>query len=105
VPAGEISPITCPECKEPLWVKESGSLSHFRCHTGHAYTGEVLSACQNEEVEAALWAPVRALDEQAVLLQRLSRNASGFDKGAERQRQQAIDAESKAAVIRERFLL
>jgi two-component system chemotaxis response regulator CheB len=102
LPPGELSPITCPECKGPLWLKENGSLSHFRCHTGHAFTGEVLLACQKDEVEAALWSAVRALDEQSLLLRRLCEreSAAGPAEIASRQSQQAAAAETHSNVIR-----
>jgi two-component system chemotaxis response regulator CheB len=84
LPDGEPSPFCCPQCKGPLWVKDNGSLSHFRCHTGHAFTGEVLADEQLEDVEAALWSGVRALDEQAMLLHRLNERSSGMPSTARR---------------------
>jgi two-component system chemotaxis response regulator CheB len=78
---------------------QDGTLSHFRCHEGHAYTGKVLAAHQGEELEAALWSAVRVLDKHAALLRRLHHTIGG-ESFSER----AADTEQKAKLIRSTLL-
>jgi two-component system chemotaxis response regulator CheB len=61
-------PFTCPECGGSLWEMDDGG-SRFRCHNGHAYSLKSLTSEQAVQVEAALWAGVRRLEET----ERLSR--------------------------------
>jgi two-component system chemotaxis response regulator CheB len=72
---GKPSSLTCPECNGALWETKEGKMLRFRCHVGHAFSGESLDAGQAEELEAALWSAVRALEEREMLLQRLAQNA------------------------------
>ena len=51
---------------------QHGMFQHFRCHVGHAFTIEALVREQSEEMERALWAAVRALEESAALARRVS---------------------------------
>jgi two-component system, chemotaxis family, protein-glutamate methylesterase/glutaminase len=99
LPPGDLSPMICPECRGPLWLKQNGTLSHFRCHVGHAYSGEVLASHQNEELEAALWSAVRVLDEHAALLRRLGQTTpvGNFEE-------RAVETERKAKLIRNTLL-
>jgi two-component system, chemotaxis family, protein-glutamate methylesterase/glutaminase len=99
-PEGTLSPFICPECKGPLWLSQDGSFSHFRCHEGHAFSGEVLAAYQGEDLEAALWSAVRSLDEHAALLRRLAATAPASVDYTRR----ANESESKARLIREKLL-
>jgi two-component system chemotaxis response regulator CheB len=59
-----ISPITCPECHGSLQEIVNGKLVRYRCHTGHAFTLETLSARQADEWERVLSA-YRAQQERA----------------------------------------
>jgi two-component system chemotaxis response regulator CheB len=47
----------------------------FRCHAGHAYTGEILAEQQNETVERSLWFAIRTLTDRTLLLRQLARGA------------------------------
>ena len=67
--------LACPDCGGPLFEvtpQVAGPPLRFRCHTGHGFSAEALEQCQDEATEAALWAGVRALEEQEHLLQRLA---------------------------------
>lgn len=68
---GAPSSFTCPECSGVLWELQDGELTRFRCHVGHAFSAENLLANQSEAVESALWAALRALEEQAALFHRM----------------------------------
>jgi len=73
--AGSPSHFSCPDCGGILFeVKQSGLL-RYRCRVGHGYTNEALANGQEEMVDSALWAAVRALEESAALAQRMARSA------------------------------
>jgi two-component system chemotaxis response regulator CheB len=74
----------------------------FRCRVGHAYSPETLLAVQSDSVEAAIWAGLRALEENAALMRRMStqmRN-SGNERSALRFHDQALSALRRAEVLR-----
>jgi two-component system chemotaxis response regulator CheB len=68
--------VVCPICDGVLTEAQPGVFQHFRCHVGHAFSLESLVREQSEEMERALWAAVRALEESAALSQRLSATSS-----------------------------
>jgi two-component system, chemotaxis family, protein-glutamate methylesterase/glutaminase len=65
------SPFACPECHGVLLQLKDAMPPRFRCHTGHAYSIESLLAAVNEGIEEALWNSIRALEEGALLVQRI----------------------------------
>jgi two-component system chemotaxis response regulator CheB len=69
---GTPSVFSCPECSGTLWEVGDADLPRFRCRVGHAYTAESMVAEQDDAVEAALWAAMRALEEQATLARRMA---------------------------------
>lgn len=75
--SGQTSAFACPECHGTLWEVERGKLLRFECRVGHAYTAASLEREMTDTTEAALWAALRALDEKAALLRRLSNRAGG----------------------------
>lgn len=72
---GRRSPQTCPECGGILWEIQDRPPVRFRCHTGHAFTGESLLELQRRLNEEVLWSAVRALHEKHTLLRRLAGDA------------------------------
>jgi two-component system, chemotaxis family, protein-glutamate methylesterase/glutaminase len=62
---GDPSVFTCPECHGALLKMRNGKPPRYRCHTGHAYTMAALEASMPENIEASLWAAIRALEEYA----------------------------------------
>ena len=46
-----------------------GGFTRYRCHTGHAYTGDTLLVSVTEHIEETLWATMRILEEGVMLLQ------------------------------------
>lgn len=66
-------PLTCPECGGAIWEVKDAKPLRYRCHTGHAFTAQVLEALQGGEAEEALWAAVRALHEQEQLYREMHR--------------------------------
>lgn len=99
---GPPSGLTCPECGGALFDKREEAMIGFRCRVGHAYSPESLAAAQSEEIDAALWAAVRALEEHAALARRLEERMGGAGRVAieERYARRASDAEHYAATLR-----
>jgi two-component system chemotaxis response regulator CheB len=100
--AGIPSTMTCPECHGTLWEVKEQELVRFRCRVGHAYSDEALLVHQSEQLEAALWTALRALEEHSALSKRLAAraNSRGHSHSASSFTEQAMDAEHHASVIR-----
>jgi two-component system chemotaxis response regulator CheB len=74
---GQRAEVVCPICAGVLTEAQPGVFQHFRCHIGHAFTLESLVREQSEEMERALWAAVRALEESAAIARRVSTHENG----------------------------
>jgi two-component system chemotaxis response regulator CheB len=72
----ERSMVTCPHCHGSLEETKLAGLSEFECHVGHKFSLRSLYAEQADEVEFAMWAAIRALEESAALARRMA-NSSG----------------------------
>jgi two-component system chemotaxis response regulator CheB len=66
--------LVCPLCHGVLTEVTLGEFRHYRCHVGHAFSLDSLLGEQGEDVERALWAAVRSLEEAAALSRRLNRS-------------------------------
>jgi two-component system chemotaxis response regulator CheB len=91
---GLAAELVCPICQGVLTEAAPGLFEHFRCHVGHTFSLAGLVDQQSEEMERALWAAVRALEEGSALSGRLAARAHGelagrFSEKAGTQRQQA----------------
>lgn len=67
-----IGHFSCPDCGGVLTAVSDGELIRYRCRVGHEFSPETLFSAQTEEVEAALWVALRALDEKAEIAGRLA---------------------------------
>ena len=74
---GKLSPFTCPACRGALWELEEGDLLRYRCHTGHAYSSDSLILEQDGAIEEGLYSALRAVEEKATALRRLSERWRG----------------------------
>jgi two-component system chemotaxis response regulator CheB len=99
---GRRSVFSCPECNGALWELDEGVLQ-YRCHVGHAYSGESLKEAQSATVEQSLWSAVRALKESAALDARLAERANqhNLDQAAEKYRQSASEKTEQIAHLQE----
>lgn len=79
---GRRSAQTCPECGGILWEIHGAPPVRYRCHTGHAFTGESLLDVHRRLNEDVLWSAVRALHEKHTLHRRLASDAR--QRGSER---------------------
>ena len=79
-----------------------GEVLEFRCRVGHAYSAESLHADHADSVERALWAALRALEENAALVRRLADRASkrGHNRSAAMFQSRAGSLEQEAATVR-----
>jgi two-component system, chemotaxis family, protein-glutamate methylesterase/glutaminase len=69
---GSASTFTCPTCHGTLWEIQDSSLLRFRCRVGHAFSLESFSIALEDQVEDALWAALRSLEEKANLSERIA---------------------------------
>jgi two-component system, chemotaxis family, protein-glutamate methylesterase/glutaminase len=97
--AGVPSGYTCPECHGVLWEQGEGDTFHFLCRTGHRLSPDSLLHQREREIEGALYAARRALQEQASLLHRLSerlrRRGSTLVTGELAQRAQSVQRQAQ----------
>lgn len=94
----EPSTLTCPDCGGGLWELKDDKPLRYRCHTGHAFTAQSLAHAQRETAEHGLWAGVRALQERAMLLERMAgvARAQGDPAQAEAGEREARRAHAQA---------
>jgi two-component system chemotaxis response regulator CheB len=71
---GSPVPVSCPECGGPLWGIMDGRLQRFRCHTGHSYGVENLLSAQSLQIEQALWAAIKGLEQRSQMLTNMARD-------------------------------
>jgi two-component system chemotaxis response regulator CheB len=101
-PPGKPSEFSCPSCGGVLNEVHDGKVLRFRCRVGHAYGVASLTADQQDKIEAALWAALRALEDQIVLNRRLVRRAQerGHRHSADTFRRYEEAAREQANTIR-----
>ncbi len=64
---GNRVPLACPECGGPTWEIDLDGSPRYRCHIGHSLSTQSMLACQEKEIEQALWTAYRSLEEKARL--------------------------------------
>lgn len=103
---GTPSRFSCPECNGVLWEIDDEDMIRFRCRVGHAYSPETLLAKHSDSVESALWAGLRALEENAALMGRMAKSMRdrGNQRSAARFDEQAEGALIRAETLREMIL-
>jgi two-component system chemotaxis response regulator CheB len=101
--AGAVSHFTCPECSGTPWEVDEHELLLYRCRVGHAYSLQTLHAAQAEQVEAAMWVAMRALEERASLLRRTADQSErrGSIRPAESLRARAKEVDERVATLRD----
>ena len=96
---GTPSRFVCPACHGTLWEIEDAGILRYRCHVGHAFTGETLIAAQSEQIETTLWSLLRAHEERAAMIRRLAQRESSDDAAAVLNRRAAA-ADSDVRLLR-----
>lgn len=104
---GQVTGITCPECHGSIWLQTgAGGEVALTCRIGHSFSPETFYDTQAHNVEDALWAGVRSLEEQASLSEAMAIRAAKFDdpeahERFERRRQLAVrNADALRTLIR-----
>jgi two-component system, chemotaxis family, protein-glutamate methylesterase/glutaminase len=98
--SGTLTGLTCPECGGALWEHVEGSAHSYRCRVGHAYAPESLRAAQVESVENALWAAMRALEEQAAMSRRSAERLTSSSRFRARLLARADESMAQAEIVR-----
>ncbi len=102
---GQSSAVTtiCPECGGVLSERSAAGPMQWACRVGHRYSAQSLADAQAEDVEAALWAAIRALEDRVRLLRRMSERAEaqGQSRSSRSFRRRAEGASRQARVMRE----
>ena len=87
-----------------MWELQEDDLLRYRCHTGHSYSLQTLLSEQSDEIETAVYAAMRALEEKAATLTRLAGQVQGISVSEKsRLERQARELESSADIIRNLF--
>src|SRR5262245_53740992 len=105
--AGPPSVFVCPECGGTLWEAEENGLLRYRCHVGHAFTGEALVEQHTDALEYALWTALRSLEESTALRRRMSSHARnrGLSNIAEQFDDEGDDFARRAATVRKALVV
>jgi two-component system chemotaxis response regulator CheB len=100
---GNPSHFSCPDCGGVLFELNEEGLLRFRCRVGHDYTGEALWTGQQDTLDLALWAAVRALEEKGALARRMAASARERQQSFSLPRfeAQAREAEQQALLLRQ----
>lgn len=93
---GDPTLLTCPDCHGALVRIREAAPPRFRCHTGHAYTIDSLTAAVREQVEESLWNSIRCLEEYALLLDHSSSHGIPPDKA----KRSAAEARQRSETLR-----
>ncbi|WP_262922921.1 hypothetical protein [Hymenobacter cellulosilyticus] len=70
-------PMTCPDCGGSLFELKHGKLLRYRCHTGHAFTADMLLQRTQHGLEESLWVALRMLEERKNLLTNMASRSEG----------------------------
>jgi two-component system chemotaxis response regulator CheB len=103
---GPQTTIACPDCGGPLWETGDERGRGFRCYLGHAMSATTLLDDKGRELEASLWAAVRALEERASTLSKLARDSErlGHAQSARHYEDRSREAHDQAERAR-RYLI
>ena len=98
-PPGMETDLSCPLCGGELWEAVDAALTTYRCRSGHMFSSDSLLAAQGEDLDTAMWRPIKILRERAALLRRLSTRAEarGRQRSADFFSLQAREAMERAA--------
>jgi two-component system, chemotaxis family, protein-glutamate methylesterase/glutaminase len=98
---GRVSRFTCPECHGSLWEIDDGSLLRYRCHVGHAFTGEAVLDANTTSAEEMLWNLLRLHRERAAMARRMAEreHAQSREAGADELQRRARDYDEDAEIV------
>ncbi|MDF2439349.1 MAG: two-component system, chemotaxis family, protein-glutamate methylesterase/glutaminase, partial [Abditibacteriota bacterium] len=95
-----------PECHGVLLQIKEGSHTRFRCHTGHAFSLNVLLGEITKSIEDSLWNTVRAIEEKEMLLNHLQQHLREANQLQAEQQvgQKVAEAKQQAEIVRQAVL-
>ncbi len=96
-----LSRLTCPDCSGTMAEVDLDNIRYFRCHVGHQFSPQTLSAAQAETAERRLWSAVASLEEQANVLRYLAATLP-LPADAAANADEADQIARRAAALRER---
>jgi two-component system chemotaxis response regulator CheB len=98
----ELSPYTCPECHGVLSRLHNDKIVRYRCHTGHAYSADVLMIAISEKIEDSLYNAMRGIDESVMLMNHIGDHYAEVNqpKLAAVYFQKAKEAEKRSEMVR-----
>jgi two-component system chemotaxis response regulator CheB len=94
---------TCPACGGALQESLDAGMLRFGCKVGHRYSEESLLYLQGQQLETALWAALRALDDRVQLTRSVAARMElrgGGEASASRYRDEAAEAGRHAQTLR-----
>jgi two-component system chemotaxis response regulator CheB len=102
----ELADLTCPSCRGSLREQDFDGRTEYECRIGHRFSENTLLLGQSDQIDAALWSALAALEERADLCRRMSvrRRDAGHDRSATRYDVDAEQAESQASLLRHLLL-
>lgn len=104
--AGTRTAYSCPDCGGGLWeLSQEGSVSRYRCHSGHAYNQDALLHGMSGNLEETLWVAMRTLEERHNILLHMSQNVDQNGNGRWSSMQRDRAEEMKVHIERLRQLL
>ena len=94
--------VVCPDCGGVLTERAEAGVLQWECRVGHRYSPDTLIDAQADDVESALWAAIRALEDRAALLERMAHQADerAQDRSARRFLRQSQAASEQAGTVR-----
>jgi two-component system chemotaxis response regulator CheB len=95
----------CPECGGGLNHVQNSNIPRYRCQVGHAFSARALLDALGDELERALWAALRTLEERVSILDVLSRDQAARDRQLSSQQYRDRAEELRGYVDRIRDLL
>jgi two-component system chemotaxis response regulator CheB len=106
VQSGRPVGLGCPECGGGMSEVTTGQALHYVCHVGHSYSPETFLAARDENIEAAAWTVVSAMQEKATVKEELAGRAarSGDEEGHRRHMADALRISRAAFLIRDQLL-
>lgn len=98
----DATPLSCPECGGPLWINKNDP-DEFRCLVGHLFRMDSLAEGLDRNLERALWAAIRMLEQRSHIAFTMLSRERGMDREqrARHYRSRAQETHSHAQRLRE----
>ena len=93
---------SCPECNGSIWQIGKEEPLRFRCHIGHSFTANVFLSEQSQNLENALWAAVRAMEEKVMFSRQMSERMRNYNlkSAATKYEEHAKSLDAEVSLIR-----